>query len=181
MMHFNMLDYIILGIIFISVIIGLVRGFIREAISLVTWFCAFVAALKFSPWVAGLLHSAISNTMTRYLVSGFLIFVAVLIIGAIVSKLVHLLISVTGFGFFDRLLGFIFGAARGILSGAVILLLIGASPYQNADWVKQSELTPHFQPIVTYFVPFLPKDLTSMAALVKRFDVKNAILPVMVA
>ena len=180
-MHFNMLDYIFLGIIFISVIIGLVRGFVREAISLVTWFCAFIAALKFSPWVAELLHSAISHTMTRYIVAGFLIFVAVLIVGAIVSKLVHLLISVTGFGLFDRLLGFIFGAARGILSGAVILLLIGASPYQNADWVKQSQLAPHFQPIVTYFVPLLPKDLNSMAALVKRFDMKNAALPVMVA
>lgn len=180
-MHFNTLDFIILSILFISVIIGLIRGFVREAISLVTWFCAFIAALKFSPWVAELLHSAISHTMTRYIVSGLLIFIAVLIVGAMISKLVHLLISVTGFGFLDRLLGFIFGAARGILSGAVILLLIGASPYQNADWLKQSELAPHFQPIVTHFIPLLPKDLTSMAALVNRFNVKNTALPVMVA
>lgn len=180
-MHFNILDYIILGIIFISVIIGLIRGFVREAISLVTWFCAFIAALKFSPWVAELLHSAISHTMTRYIVAGLLIFFAVLIVGAIVSKLVHLLISVTGFGFLDRLLGLIFGAARGILSGAVILLLIGASPYKDAEWVQQSEMAPRFQPIVTYFVPLLPKDLTSIAALVHRFNAKNATLPVMVA
>src|SRR3990167_3864598 len=169
-MHFNTLDYIILGILFISIIVGLIRGFLREAISLATWFFAFIAALKFSPWVAELLHSAISHTMTRYAVSGLLIFIAVLIIGAIVSKLVHLLVSATGFGFLDRLLGFVFGAARGILCGTMMLLLIGASSYQNADWVKQSELAPHFQPIVAYFVPLLPKDLTSMAALVKRFD-----------
>src|SRR3990167_6688141 len=97
-MHFNTVDYIILGILFISVIIGLVRGFVREALSLVTWFCAFDAALKFSPWVAQLLHTAISHNMTRYIISGFLSFVAVLIVGAIVSKLVHLLISATGFG-----------------------------------------------------------------------------------
>lgn len=181
-MHFNILDYIIFGILFISVVIGLVRGFVREAISLVTWFCAFVAAFKFSPWVAQLLHLAISHTMTRYVVSGLLIFVVVLIVGAIVSKLVHLLISVTGFGFLDRMLGFIFGAARGILSGAVIFLLIGVSPYQNADWVKQSELAPHFQPVVTYFVPLLPKDLTTMSTLVTRFNAQHlAQLPVMAA
>jgi membrane protein required for colicin V production len=180
-MHFNTLDFIILGILFLSVIIGLIRGFVREAISLATWFCAVIAALKFSPWVSELLHSAISHTMTRYIVSGFLIFVAVLIVGAIVSKLVHLLISVTGFGLLDRLLGFIFGAARGILSGVVVLLLIGASPYKNAEWMQQSALAPHFQPIVTYFVPMLPKDLSSMAALVNRINAKNTALSVMVA
>lgn len=181
-MHFNMLDYIIFGILFVSVIIGLIRGFLREIISVITWFFAFIAALKFSPWVAQLFHSAISHTMTRYVVSGLLIFFVVLIIGAIISKLVHLLVSATGFGFLDRILGFVFGAARGVLSAAVIFLLIGVSPYQNTDWVKQSELAPHFQPIVTYFVPLLPKDLTSMSNLVAQFNADHlAQMPVMVA
>lgn len=170
-MHFNSLDYIILAILFISVVIGLIRGFVREIISLITWLVAFVAALKFSPWVAThWLHTAISHVMTRYIVSGLIIFLAILILGAIVNKLVHLFISATGFGFFDRLLGLVFGAARGTLCVTIMLLLIGTSDYRNTDWMKNSALAPHFQLIVKHFEPLLPKDLETLASLVKKLN-----------
>lgn len=163
-MHLNTTDFIIIAILSFSVIIGLIRGFVREVISLITWFVAFVAAFKFSPMVADLFHATIAQTMTRFIVAGLLIFVVILIVGFIVNKLIHLLISITGFGFFDRLLGMIFGALRGALTVSVMLLLIGASTYKDADWMKQSTLSPHFQPIAKQFVPLLPTELKTMVA-----------------
>lgn len=163
-MHLNTMDFVIIAILSLSVIMGLIRGFVREVVSLITWFFAFVAAFKLSPMVAEWFHGTITQTTPRFIVAGIFIFFVVLIIGFIINKLLHLLISMTGFGFFDRLLGMIFGALRGMLTISVALLLIGASTYKDADWMKQSTLSPHFQPIVQQFVPLLPAEVNAMVA-----------------
>lgn len=158
-MHFNMLDYVTVVVLFISIAIGVVRGFLREAISLVAWSAGFIAALKFSPRVGYLLHDFISHQGVRHFVAGLMIFVLALIVGVIVNKVVHSLVCATGFGFVDHFLGLIFGAARGVLCVTMILILISLTAYQNAGWVNQSVLAPRFRPAVNYFMPMVPKSM----------------------
>src|SRR3989338_1774982 len=112
--HFNGLDYAIIGIVLLSLIISFFRGFLREAISLITWFCAFVAALKFSPIFTQWFHF-IPHDKTRYVVCAVATFIVVMIIGMLINKLAHALVTTSGLGFFDRILGVVFGVARGLL------------------------------------------------------------------
>lgn len=162
--HFNVLDYVILGIILLSVIVGAFRGFTREAISLITWVVAFFAALKFSEAASGVFHGMIKNDNVRYVVSFIVIFLIVLILGVVINKLIHGLVSTTGFGFFDHLLGFIFGAARGIVLVTIILFAIGATAHEKVDYVKQSQLAPCFSPLVAYCAAYLPAEMKKVSS-----------------
>ncbi|MDP1574582.1 MAG: CvpA family protein [Coxiellaceae bacterium] len=156
------LDYVIGGILFISLLLGLIRGFTKEIISLLAWIAAFFAAIKFSPDVDMMLHSVIPHAVTRYIVSIVLIFLVVLIAGCLLNKIIHAVLKFTGFGFFDRLLGLIFGGARGVIIVTIILLAISLMPSQNAAWVKESKLAPHFAPLVDHFSAELPADLKAL-------------------
>ncbi len=154
--NWNVFDCVIVGIIILSLIFGLFRGFVREIMSLVTWIAALFAAFRFSPRVSELLHSVISNDRTRDIVSVVLIFIIVMLIGFIATKLAHGFSEVSGLGFLDRLLGLVFGAARGVLLVVILLLIIQVTSYKNAAWVKQSQLAPYAQPVVTYFSTLIP-------------------------
>ena len=153
------LDYAIAVIVFLSLLFGLMRGFVKEIISVIAWIAAFFAALKFAPDVDQLLQSAITNVIARYIVSVVLIFLVVVLAGCLFSKLIRALLKVTGFCFFDRLLGLIFGAIRGCLFVVILLVIVQATPSQSAAWVKKSALAPHFQPAVTQAATYLPKEI----------------------
>lgn len=168
--HFGTLDWVILGIVFVSVIVSFFRGFLREAISLATWFFAFFAAIKFSPILDNLLSSLISHHTTRFIVSTVSIFVVVLIIGMLINKLANSIVKTAGLGFFDKILGIIFGAARGLLFVIIILLVVIESPYQESSWFKQSQLAPHFKQPVSYFIDLLPKNIRSVSSWIEHFN-----------
>lgn len=167
-LHFNVLDYVIIGVFLLSIIIGFFRGLLREAISLITWLLAFIVALKFSPSVSSLFHSFIHSDSVRHIAAVLLLFFAVLIIGMVCNKLAHTLVSVSGLGLFDRLLGFVFGAARGLLFVTILLLVIDASPYQKADWMQHSRLAPIFQPYVVFFKQMMPTEMARISTWLKN-------------
>lgn len=170
-MHLNSLDYIIMGVVALSIIISFFRGFLKEAISLATWFLAFVAALKFAPWVSNdILHSAISHETSRYIASCVLIFLGVMIIGIVVNKLAGTLVTISGLWIFDRVLGIVFGAARGLLIAIIGLVIIQAGPFDNTAFAKESQLTPYFQPIVTQFESYLPKEVQHVSQWMKQMS-----------
>ncbi|PIZ03745.1 MAG: hypothetical protein COY58_07880 [Gammaproteobacteria bacterium CG_4_10_14_0_8_um_filter_38_16] len=157
--HFTELDYILIAVILISVIAGFFRGFLREAISLATWFLAFLGALKFAPALSNATKHMMAHDTVRYVICVIVIFLVIWIIGVLINKLAHTLVSTAGLGLFDRVLGFIFGAARGFLFAVIVLLIVSVTAAQNAAWVKRSVLAPYFQPVVTKFAKLIPKDV----------------------
>ena len=170
-MHFNSLDYVIIGVVALSVIISFFRGFLKEAISLATWFLAFIAALKFAPWVSNdILHSVISHETSRYIASCVLIFLVVMVVGIIVNKFAGTLVTISGLWIFDRALGIVFGAARGLLITIIGLVIIQAGPFDNTAFAKESQLTPYFQPIVTQFESYLPKEVQHVSQWMKSMS-----------
>jgi membrane protein required for colicin V production len=156
--NWNSLDYSFAGVILMSVILGLLRGLVREIISLVTWVAAFFAALKLSPEVSALMHSVISSDKVRYGVAVAIVVIVVFLVGYVASKIARGFLTVTGMGIIDRFFGAIFGAARGVLFVAAVLLVTQLTSSQDAPWVKQSMLAPYFQPLVTYATPMIPKE-----------------------
>lgn len=141
----NIADYIIVGVIGVSIIISVMRGFVREAMSLVTWIIAFLLSLKFHTSLANWLFISIKSTSLRTALAFISIFVFILLCGFLFNLLVRGFISNTGLDGMDRFLGFVFGAMRGVILIGVFVLLSSTGASAHSDWWQKSILIPHFQ------------------------------------
>ncbi|MFW1676316.1 CvpA family protein [Pontibacter sp. JAM-7] len=140
----NWADWTILVIIAISSLISLRRGFVREALSLLTWVAAFIIARLFSQSLEVLLQPYIQTPSVRLGAAFAILFIITLVIGALLNKLIGLLVDATGLSGTDRVLGIGFGAARGGLIVVVLVALLRMSPAINDPWWLESQLIPHF-------------------------------------
>lgn len=140
----NWADWVILAIIGISGLISLKRGFVKEALSLLVWIAAFVVAIAFHERLAVLLTDQISAPSLRALIAFALLFLATLVVGALVNGLVAMLVEATGLTGTDRVLGMVFGLGRGVLVVlALVVLLPMLLPVNQDRWWQQSQLIPH--------------------------------------
>ncbi len=163
----NYADFVIIAIVVISAIIGVVRGFVREAISLGFLIIAFWLGYTYSEQLGELLNGHVANPNIRLVVGFFAIFVIVLIIGSFISFLLVKLVHKTGLSGTDRLIGFIFGLLRGILLIALLLLLAKATGFDNTSWYKNSMLIPYFKDLVSWLQSLLPTSIEQHFAQIK--------------
>lgn len=159
---FNWIDYTIVGIILVSLLIGVVRGFVCEVISLITWVAAFILAFKFAAPAAAHITFTDSAT-TKYIVAFAGIFILILVIGITINALVRHLWHRTGVPAMDRILGLLLGIARGILIIAFILLFVRSSPLKDESTVKTSQLIPPFNPVVKWLQNILPEKIVHIS------------------
>lgn len=141
----NWADWAIVAILSLSTLISIVRGFVREALSLFIWAAAFLVASIFHPQIAVLFDNVVDTPSLRALVAWILLFFGVLVSGSLFSFLLGQLIESTGLSGTDRLLGAVFGAFRGFIVVMVILIIIpGLLPVSQDRWWQQSVLIPYF-------------------------------------
>ena len=150
-------DYAILGVLGISLLVGLLRGFIKEVFSLVVWAAAFVVAYRFADDVAGLMEAAVTVPSARTAIGFIGLFIVVLIIGGLANYLLGRLVESTGLSGTDRLLGGFFGIARGVAIVVAGILVTGFTPIPADPWWKESRMIQSFMPLVTWSVEFLPE------------------------
>ena len=143
-MAFTWVDWAIIAIIAISSLISLKRGFVKEALSLVTWIIAGVVAWMFGGALSQHLTEFIEMPSARVIAGSAILFVATLLVGALVNFLISELVRVTGLSGTDRFLGMVFGGARGALLVVVLTGLLSLAPVQQDPWWQQSSLLPHF-------------------------------------
>lgn len=155
----NLIDYIILGVLGLSVLIGLWRGLISEVLALATWVAASWLTWMFGPTVAAHFEHQIEMPMVRLLVGYGLCFITVLILGALVRFLVHRLVVGTGLGGTDRLLGMIFGFARGVLLVTLMVFLLSLTAFVRDPLWTHSMLLPQFQGVAAWLGQQLPADV----------------------
>lgn len=143
-MVLNEIDWCIIGIVLISTVISLWRGFIKEILSLIIWIVAIVIAWLYGGSFASYLSPNIELAWLRVIVSCAILFILTLIVGAIVNFILARLIKATGLSGTDRFLGMFFGAARGAIAVTIAVGLLVDTPATDANWWKNSKLIPSF-------------------------------------
>lgn len=143
-------DIVIPGIIAISALFSLMRGFVREALSLAGWVAAFWVALTFAKDFADLLLAGISAPSLRMVVSFTILFVVTLVITALLNRLAGQLVTRTGLSGTDRMIGMIFGVARGVVVVSVLVLLAGMTTMPQDPWWQESVLIDVFHKLAMW-------------------------------
>lgn len=143
-------DYLIPGIIAVSALLSLMRGFVREAMSLTGWLVATWVALHFSQPLAEAFLTGISAPSLRVAVAFVILFVVVLVLSSVVNRLAHQLVKRTGLTGTDRMIGMIFGAARGAVVVAVLVLLAGLTSMPQDPWWQESITIVYFQDLAEW-------------------------------
>lgn len=141
----NGADWIIVAVLGISGLVSLMRGFVKEAISLIVWVAAFSIAIAFGPKLSAVLASSIAAESLRLILSFIILFVGTLIVGGLINRVIASLLKVTGLSGTDRLLGMVFGFFRGAI--VVVAGLLVLPPLLAVDqelWWHQSVLIPKF-------------------------------------
>jgi len=164
----SVIDMIIIGIMVLSALISLVRGFVKEAISLSSWAIAFWVSFTFNVQMSEILNSFITIPESVLEAApnaieglGFLsIFILVLIAGGIISHVIGLVLLTTGLTIGDKLIGVIFGAARGFLIVTTLIMLSWALQISKEDWYQESTLVPYFEASFKIVKEYLPPNIS---------------------
>ncbi|MDR3056137.1 MAG: CvpA family protein [Zoogloeaceae bacterium] len=154
-------DYGVLGIIGLSLSLGLWRGMVGEVVALAAWVLAFLAARAFGAEIGqSLFASSVSDENVRILAGWALVFMLTLVLMALVQMLIRGVIRALGLGFVDRFLGLLFGALRGLLIVLVLVIIGGMTPLPREIWWAEAKLAPPLEIAVLALQPWLPEEMT---------------------
>lgn len=181
MASFNWVDYIILAIFLLSVLAGFGRGFVREMISLLTWVVAIIVAMLFASPLANVFTGTqtVQNLVTSastsigmnatesvsYFALGIsflILFVGVIIAGAIIGYIVNTATQTGGVGIVNRLLGGLFGLGRGFIIVLVTIFLLQLTPVGQQSFWQQSQFVISYQPAVIWLANIVNPALASL-------------------
>ena len=158
-MPITMLDGILLGITLISGILAMVRGFSREVLSVASWAAAGAAAFLFYKKFAPMVRPYVSNDLLAQAGAAGAIFLLTLIVVTIITMKIADFIIDSRVGALDRTLGFVFGAARGVLLVVVAMLFFNWLVQANQpSWVANAKSKPLLDSLGQQLVNLLPED-----------------------
>jgi membrane protein required for colicin V production len=181
MFDMNWIDYAILAIVFFSVVIGMVRGLIKELFSLIIFIAAFFIATKYSEAVAAYftntpsVHNAMSNSLSSInintsqsisygavCISFIALFVITILIGACVNFFINFFFHAGFIGVSNHLFGIVFGFCRGIIASLVFVFILQFTSITNDTAWNQSRLIPIFKPTMTWLDNVVSPKLSSL-------------------
>lgn len=140
-----------------SLLLGFWRGVVGEVLALAAWVLAFFVAREFALPVSELYTSLMSDRSMQYLAGFATVFVGVLIVVGIARLVVSFLLRAVGLGLIDRILGAIFGIARGVLVVVLVVMLGGLTPLPRESWWKNAVFAPPLETAVLAMKPWMPE------------------------
>lgn len=136
-------DGIILAIIAVSMLFGIFRGFVREAFALAGWVAAYIVAQLFHAPLESLLADYIATPSLQLVAAWGGLFGVTLLLASLTGYMIRSLMEAAGLTVVDRLLGALFGIARGLL--LVLALLVLLAPFVSRDaWWREAKLPREF-------------------------------------
>ncbi|MGB0721063.1 MAG: CvpA family protein [Gammaproteobacteria bacterium] len=155
----NWADVAIILVVSVSGLLSLYRGLVREALSLGIWAVAAWSALRFGAVLAPQIPLATPSLQQG---AGFTaVFVGVLIAGNLGVRMLVEVVNRAGLSGTDRMLGLLFGAARGLLIVCVLVLAARMTPLTDDPWWRESALIAQIEPLAERLLTLVPGDIAS--------------------
>lgn len=151
------IDILIAVALLISIVVGFFRGFVKEAISISVLLFAIWAALNFGPQVGNVSENWFSSEELQKWAGRLLVFVVILAVGGLLGWGVSKLVRMSALGGIDRLLGSGFGAVRGVVLMAILIIGGQYAGFDNDEWWLQSRAIPHFEVVANWLKIMAPK------------------------
>jgi len=136
-------DYILLGMVLVSGLVGVLRGLIREALSLVIWVAALWCAARFGAQAARLFATALDDPLWQLWAGRLTLFVGVLFAGSVVAWIITYFVRRSVITGTDRVLGMMFGVARGAVLAGILVLALDLGGFAAEPWWRESKLLPY--------------------------------------
>lgn len=155
----TLFDYCVLAVIAVSLLLGIGRGMVSEILALAAWVAAFLAARLWAQPVGDLLLAELSDPLWRPLAGFVTVFIAVLLLFALLRRLIVLVLKATGLRPLDRMLGALFGVLRGAAILLVFAVLAGLTPLPQQPWWRQAMFAAPLETEVLMVKPWLPPEL----------------------
>ena len=156
----TLFDYVVIGIVLLSVALSVLRGLVKEVLSLVNWAAAFYVTNHYGPELVVYLPSieGLSEPM-KMLAGCAAAFMASMVLGSIFIWLITKIITAAGLSFADRGLGGAFGAARGIVIVLTLVTAAGLTSLPQQEFWRNALLSPIAENTVRTIKPHLPESL----------------------
>ncbi len=156
----SFLDLAVLGIVLVSALLSMLRGFSREVLAIVSWAAAAAAAYYFYPVATPYLTPYIHKEVFAQAAAAAVVFFATLIVVSLFTVRLSDAILDSKIGALDRSLGFVFGVARGFLLAVVAFAIFNwlVSDKQQPEWVKAAKTRPILTATADKIVALLPED-----------------------
>ncbi|MBN9010696.1 MAG: CvpA family protein, partial [Rhizobiales bacterium] len=165
-MPVTVLDIVVIVVVLISAILAMVRGFVREVLSIASWAAAAAAAYLFYKPVVPLVQPYFESKTVGVIVSAAAIFFVALIVASYITMKISDFVIDSRIGAVDRALGFVFGAVRGLLLLVVAFLFFNWLVSPPPAWVAQAKTAPLLKSLGEQLMAALPPDAEE--AIMKR-------------
>ncbi|BCM24888.1 CvpA family protein [Methyloradius palustris] len=152
-------DYVVLAILGISILLSMMRGFIREILALAGWIAAFYIARTYTLQFAELLPSSIPSESLRFLAAFVILFLAALLVCSLLAIGLSQLFKTIGLSWLDRGLGAVFGIARGIVIVGVLVLLAGLTSVPRDIRWRNAMFSAPLEAMAVSILPWFPNDI----------------------
>lgn len=153
-------DYAVLVIVGASVLLSVMRGAVREILALLSWVAALWVAYVYTMQLAPMLPANIPSQSLRLLAAFVILFLGSLLIMSLISIALSQFVKALGLGPLDRVLGAVFGLARGVLIALVVVLAAGLTSVPHQDYWKNAMFSPPLEAVVQSARPWLPEDFS---------------------
>ena len=156
------IDIVILVVIAVSGLVSWFRGIIKEVVSLAAWVLAIIVTFLFSHKFATVLPESFGSQIARTVASALILFFGILLIGWFAAALVRQIFTKIKLKPVDRVLGFLFGVARGVAIVTLIVLGLQLTAVPDEPWWHQSFLLPKFQQLAVWAQGWLPAEVAGI-------------------
>lgn len=149
-------DYLVIFVMVASVIISMMRGLVKEVLSLAGWVVAFVVANAYAAALAVMLPAVVPGEVLRLILAFIALFIGVRILMGLLSMALGALLDAGGLSLFDRALGAVFGVGRGLVIVLTAVILCGMTSLPQQDFWKNALFSPLAESGARIVKTFLP-------------------------
>jgi membrane protein required for colicin V production len=153
-------DYMVLTVLGLSIILSVMRGLVKEVLSILAWFVAFYVGRTYTDQMLPLIPTDIPSESLRTLAAFLVLFLATLLVATLLAIAISAIFKKIGLGWLNRMLGAVFGAFRGMLIVCILVLLAGMTEIpKDARW-KNAMFSAPIEALVVSTLPWLPDGIS---------------------